>query len=71
MKNRRIAAVLLFILITITNISTVYAGNSRLSAVRKLVVGMYAAEGFAMPSTDKNNNTYEGYAVDYLVQLGA
>lgn len=71
MKNRRIAAVLLFLLITITNISTVYAGNSRLSAARKLIVGMYAAEGFAMPSTDKNNNTYEGYAVDYLAQLGA
>lgn len=70
MKNRRIAAVLLYILITVMNISTVYASNSKLSADRKLIIGMYAAEGFAMPSTDKNNNRYEGYAVDYLKQLG-
>lgn len=69
MKNRRVVAGFILILLTILNISTVYAGNNKTTSTKKIIVGMYAAEGFAMPSTDKNSK-YEGYAIDYLEQLG-
>ena len=74
MKKRQIAAILLLIFIlfiNISNFSTVYAGNTGETVSRKLVVGMYEADGYAMPSDDKNNKKFEGYAADYLAQLGA
>ena len=66
--KKRYISVLLILILTIMSTVTVSAADGERPNIKKVTVGMYSMDGFAYIN---ENGNYEGYAVDYLNQLGA
>lgn len=68
--RKQLAALSIMIIFVLSNIVAALASEGEGEEMRTIVVGLYEEEGFTYVTDEDTVNSIEGYAVEYLNQLG-